>query len=132
MARPPLRTAHFKDTILDNLAQLANVAQFVSFAPGSEPRIRHVQMTAIDGLELNSIEEAVEALMRRSVERSVNVRSFHPEQPKAHEFVYGLTGLEAVVTNVRRLAGQGLYTIVNETVDVNDGGVSGVPYAGIL
>ena len=61
-----------------------------------------------------------------SGESSVNVRSYHPDSPKSREFVYGLKTTDEAVDTVRRLAAQGLYTIVNETVDVHDGGVSGV------
>lgn len=143
MARPALRpyssappggnvsSSHFKDAILDDLAKVANVAQFVSFSPGDDPELRYARVSGMASA-LGSLPHAVKAVMERSVEHSVNVRSFHPQQPKANEFIYGLTNLEAVTSNVRRLAGQGLYTIVNETIDVNDGGVSGVSYSGIL
>src|SRR5207302_9548693 len=73
-----------------------------------------------------------QALIERSADHSVNVRSFDPAQPKANPFKYGLTTLNRVLYWVRRLAAQGLYTIVNETIDVNDGGISGVSYGGIL
>jgi len=56
----------------------------------------------------------------------VNVRSFDPATAKSREFVYGLKTVDAIAANVRRLAATGLYTILNETIDVNDGGVSGV------
>jgi hypothetical protein len=124
-------SSHFKDAILDELAKVANVAQFVSFSPGDEPEVRYTRVSGAAPV-LRSLRDAVKAVMDRSVEHSVNVRSFHPQSSKANEFVYGLTNLEAVTSNVRRLARQGLYTIVNETIDVNDGGVSGVSYSGIL
>ncbi len=124
-------TLHFKDAILDELAKVANVAQFVSFSPGEEPRLRYARVSGIAEAPL-SVPDAVRAVLEHSVEHSVNVRSFHPRQPKANEFIYGLTETDAVTSNVRRLARQGLYTIVNETIDVNDGGVSGVSYARIL
>jgi hypothetical protein len=140
MARSQLKTPgatsasylQYKDAVLDHLAEVANVAQFVSFAPGSEPQLRFARLSGIDSQQHRSIDDTVAALMARSVERSVNVRSFHPNSPKANEFIYGLTELGAVTDAVRRLAGQGLYTIVNETIDVRDGGVSGVSYGGIL
>ena len=137
MTRPrPVEDAeagHFKDAVLDDLAEKANVAQFVSFAPGPEPSIRYSRVHGWEpGSSARSVGEVVRALLERTSERSVNVRSFHPEQPKSHDFVYGLTTLEDAVANVRRLAAAGLYTIVNETIDVDDGGVSGVSYAGVL
>jgi hypothetical protein len=124
---------HYKDAILDRLAKTANVAQFVSFGPGAEPKLRYAR---VFGAPTHSWKpapsEAVQTLLSRSVEGSVNVRSFHPKQPKANEFIYGLKSASDVMSAVVRLAGSGLFTIVNETVDVNDGGVSGVSYADII
>ena len=126
-------TAHFKDAVLDRLADTANVAQFVSFGPGPDPLLRYIRIHGYKAdYAFPSIEVAVQTLLERSVERSVNVRSFDPNQPKAHDFLYGLTQVGDVAAAVRRLADDGLHTIVNETIDVNDGGISGVCYAGLL
>lgn len=124
--------AHYKDAVLDRLAARANVAQFASFEPGAEPVARYSRVGGFRPNHPFAVEEAIRALLEEGPEGSVNVRSFHPEQPKSHDFLYGLTRAEEAVAAVRRLAGQGLYTIVNETIDVADGGVSGVSYAGIL
>jgi hypothetical protein len=43
-----------------------------------------------------------------------------------------LTQTADVAVNVSKLASKGLYTIVNETIDINDGGVSGVVLGNIL
>jgi hypothetical protein len=124
-------SGHEKDAILDRLAQHANVAQFVSFGPDLTQRHAWVH-----GCEPNrrfgSLEDAVGALLATSPEASVNVRSFEPHDPKSREFIYGLRATHDVVSNVRRLGSQGLFTIVNETVDVNDGGVSGVAHGNVL
>lgn len=121
----------FKDAVLNSLADHGNVAQFVSFSPALE-----VRYSRIVGQEPNatfgSIHDAIDALLDASVERSVNVRSYHPEHPKSREFIYGLRDVDTVVTAVRRLADEGLYTIVNETIDVNDGGVSGVALGDVI
>jgi len=115
---------HFKDVVLDRLADTANVAQFVSFGPGPQPPLRYARIHASPTNHLfGSVEEAVQTLLDRCVEHSANVRSFDPHQPKAHDFIYGLTSGAEVAGAVRRLAAAGLYTIVNETIDVNDGGI---------
>jgi hypothetical protein len=145
MARPALKppriidrnsrdagAMHYKDQVLDRLAESGNVAQFASFGPGPEPPMRYLRLSQPPNQLLGSIIQAVDALLERSAEHSVNIRSFDPAQPKAHEFIYGMTDRDAVTSAVRRLAGQGLYTIVNETIDVKDGGVSGVSYGGVL
>lgn len=123
--------AHFKDAILDSLARHGNVAQFVSYAPDLRQRFARVL-----GLTANyrfaCLEEAVGRLLERSVEHSVNVRSFDPSSPKSKEFIYGLRNKETVASTVQRLASQGLFTIVNETIDVDDGGVSGVALGDVI
>jgi hypothetical protein len=60
------------------------------------------------------------------------VRSFQADQPKSNAFFYGLTNADEVLARITELAQSGLYTIVNETIDVHDGGVSGVSYGGIV
>lgn len=122
---------HFKDEILDELANRANVAQFVSLDPDAE-----IRFSRVSGLERNhgfeSITEAIGTLLERTVERSVNVRSYDPADPKSREFVYGITSRDDAVQHVRRLAASGLHTIVNETIDIGDGGVSGVALGDLI
>ena len=70
--------------------------------------------------------------MRMSGQGSVNVRSYQPHNSKGREFIYGLRTVDSATSAVERLTSQGLHTIVNETVDVNDGGVSGVLMGNLL
>ncbi len=118
-----------KDTVLDRLAQVANVAQFVSFDPHG--RQRHARIRAYDiDYQYESVGAAARALLNSS--GSVNVRSFEPDNAKSREFVYGLTNEGDVISQVSRLGSLGLYTIINETIDVNDGGVSGVALGNLI
>jgi hypothetical protein len=110
-----------KDKILDALAETGNVAQFVSFTPSLGPRYSRAAVE----LPL-SLAARIGALMAASSERSLNVRSFIPGDHQSKEFVYGLRTVDDVLANLRRLGDQGLYLIVNETIDIGDGGVSGV------
>lgn len=124
---------HFKDEILDHLADHGNVAQFVSYSSGLEPRQRFSRVLDYPrGHVFAGIKEAVSCLLEKAPENSVNVRSFDPASPKSHEFIYGITDVESVVDSIKRLAAEGLNTIVNETIDVNDGGVSGVCQGGVI
>lgn len=124
-------SGHYKDEILDALSARANVAQFVSFDPQLRQRFAWIR-----GHEPNasfpSLEAAVAAMLDSAPEGSVNIRSFEPHDPKSREFIYGRRSADRVVADLRRLAGEGLHTIVNETVDVDDGGVSGVAYGNVV
>ena len=118
-----------KDEILDRLARRGNVAQFVSFRPNeaSQP----VQgFLRIAGHEPNELfvnpGEAIDALLTASGDSKVNVRSYLPNDARSREFVYGIDTVDAALAVVQRLTSEGLHTIVNETIDISDGGVSGV------
>lgn len=122
-----------KDESLDRLANSVNVAQFVSFSPGEQIKQEYSRVLGYSPNHVFSgVSEAVEALMENSPESSLNVRSFTPEDPRSNEFLYGLTNVDDVEVAVKRIAGMGLFVIVNETVDVNDGGVSGVCQGGTI
>jgi hypothetical protein len=122
-----------KDESLDRLAELINVAQFVSFSP--RPSLTQ-EFARVLGYEPNhkfsGVRDAVSEVLTRSPEHSVNVRSFAPDDTQSHEFLYGLTDVDAVVGSLGRISDSGLHVIVNETVDVRDGGVSGVVQGGTI
>jgi len=118
-----------KDEILDRLARRVNVAQFVGFRPNqaSQPVQSFLRIAKHQPNELFfNPREAVDALLTASSDGKVNVRSYLPNDPRSREFVYGLDKVDAALAVVQRLTSEGLHTIVNETIDVSDGGVSGV------
>jgi hypothetical protein len=127
-------TVFRKDETLDRLAATCNVAQFVSFAPTGEGPAQ--QFCRIVDFEANhqfkSVADAVQALFERSSEGTVNVRSFSAHQSQSREFIYGIDTAAAAVAVVERMADEGAFTIVNETIDVSDGGVSGVVIGDIV
>ncbi|NIJ28175.1 hypothetical protein FHT00_000103 [Sphingomonas insulae] len=127
---------HFrKDRSLDELARVGNVAQFVSFAPEADvpPSQTYSRVAGYDeNHKFASVSDAAVALLEAAPDRKVNVRSYAPESPRSREFVYGLERVEDVLANVKRLTREGLHVIVNETVDIEDGGVSGVVQSGVI
>jgi hypothetical protein len=119
-------SARLKDDVLAELAGRWNVAQFASFGPGDDPPLRHLRVSGAppaSGLDLGA---AVRVVLAGSPRGTVNVRAFSAERPKGNPFHYGLDRVDAVEGLVRSLGAQGFFTIVNETIDVHDGGVSGV------
>src|SRR5690606_3324596 len=96
-------TAFHKDQSLDELARVINVAQFVSYAPGADMRQRYSRVIGFEPNEaFDDLPQAVAALMRRSPEGSLNVRSFREDDPRSNEFLYGLKHEDDVVAAVRR------------------------------
>ncbi|MHC2297254.1 hypothetical protein [Rhizobium mongolense] len=118
-----------KDEVLNSLAATANVAQFVSFRPSAKGAVSQSYCRVAgypENYRFGGIEEAVAALLAASSDRMVNVRSYEPNSPRSREFVYGLDTVGAVLETIARLSNENLHLIVNETIDIHDGGVSGV------
>ena len=126
-----MSTLHYKDEILNNLAEKGNIAQFISY--DNELNQRYLRINSIEpNFKFESIWAAIAGLIARSSEGRVNVRSFKPEQPKSFPFEYGKTTVAEVISILERNAADGLYSIVNETISVDDGGVSGVALGNVI
>jgi hypothetical protein len=125
------RAQTLKDEVLNQLADEANVAQFVSFDPDLNQRYSRIQ-----GYEPNktfgSLSDALDTLLRMSPDKTINIRSFAFSDSKSRQFIYGLSTVGEAESALRNLASQGLYTIANETIDIADGGVSGVLFSNVI
>ncbi len=124
-----------KDRALNELAECGNVAQFVSFAPGNsadpEQTFSRVSQHPANHL-FASADEAIRTLLSSSPDCSINLRSYTPSNPRSREFLYGLKDSTVASHHLRRLTDEGLFVIANETVDISDGGVSGVIEGGVM
>lgn len=124
-----------KDQSLDELAKSGNVAQFVSFAPlqKNDPEQTFSRVWQYPpNHNFRSPAEAIHELLKTSPDRSINIRCFTPNSPRSREFLYGLTDPNTALGHLQRLTAEGLYVIVNETIDISDGGVSGVIEGGVI
>ena len=120
-----------KDEALAALAQSHNVALFASFAP-YEAEVRFVLGADAEEARAWSTSQAVEHVLNNSRSGSVNVRTFRPTESKSSPFFYGLNTVHQVLEVLHKQASGGYHTIVNETIEVHDGGVSGVSLGGVL
>jgi len=125
-------SAPLKDDRLAELAGRANVAKFASFAPGGS--LRHLVLGGPPPAGIDQLPQAVAAVRAAagSTGHQLNVRTFLDRDSRGTPFRYGLRTVEDVVAAVRQLGRAGYYTIVNETIDVHDGGVSGVLLGGVV
>ncbi len=122
----------YKDEVLNQLAEAGtNIAQFVSYGPDMVQRFARIREYE-PNKQFDTVKEAVERLLLESNYQSVNIRTYRPDSSQSQPFVYGMKDADLVVKQFIKLAGEGLYTIIHETVDINDGGVSGVSVNGIL
>src|SRR5438132_5653500 len=124
-----------KDHCLDLLAESGTVAQFVSFAPAS---VRGTEQTHsrlrryAHNHRFPTATDAIRVLLASSPDGSINLRSFTPDNPRSREFLYGISNAQTAIGHLNRLIAEGLFVIANETVDVSDGGVSGVIEADVI
>lgn len=119
-----------KDENLARLATLHNVAQFVSFDSSDPPRMRYALLPRSPSPP-RMLADVVAALLASSV-GTVNVRTFDPRGRRGTPFRPALSNVDDVIAHIRKFAAEGLYTIVNENIDVHDGGVSGVALGNVV
>lgn len=114
-----------KDEVLDSISKEFNVAQFASYGPNLIGRFSRIKNHK-PNYHCDKIEDTIIILISNSWGKSVNIRTFKPDNTKGNPFYYGITSVKYVMTLLKQLSKQGYYTIVNETIDIKDGGVSGV------
>lgn len=108
-----------------------NIARFISVSP--ENKIRYVWIDE-NYTSSNDLKENIINLINLSSSKSVNIRSFSEESVKGNRFVYGkkLEDIDEIMQIINENCKEGKYSIINETIDINDGGVSGVIMGNII
>lgn len=120
-----------KDDVLNDLADRCNIAQFVSFSPDTAQRYARINGRPPNE-QYSSVEEAVSVLLRAAESRAINIRSFRPGDSKGQELIIGLTTVGDIASAIRMRASSGFYTIANELIPLDDGGVSGVSIGDVI
>ena len=129
-----------KDDVLAKIAKHGgNVARHVSFDPQLRQRNGFVHGVR-DRKKYSSPEEAAGELMAAGAEY-VNIRCFHPGQLDGNPFIMGRHGYptaEKIGAKVRAIQDERIaegeppyYFILNEEIDVMDGGFSGVLHGNV-
>lgn len=113
---------------------IGNIAQFVSFdsVEGNKPRYVHInQFQYKDGCDER---ELIEKLINSAPSKSVNIRSYSPDAMKGNQLIYNkkIEDINEILNIIKRNREEGKYSIVNENIDINDGGVSGVVLGNII
>ena len=118
-----------KDELLWSASKQFNVAQFASFGPREIDQARHHRIRSVGERRL-ALVEATTLLADRAMTRTVNVRTFLANGKRGNPFHYGLAPNQAADIAIDACQA-GFYVILNETIDVKDGGVSGVRLGGV-
>lgn len=121
---------NMKDEKLDYLVtnKVANVAQFISFEPNSNLKTRFIHINNFDNSKEISSKKLIEKLILSAPSKAVNIRSFSRKAMKGNKLVYnkGIDDIEEILKTIEENSLDNKYSIVNENIDINDCGVSGV------
>lgn len=125
-----------KDDKLNNIvvSNLGNIAQFISFSPNQNEKPRHVHISKYSYTSKCSERSLIENLIEASSYKAVNIRSFSPEVMKGNKLVYNMTldDMDEIIKVLEANQSEGKYSIINENIDINDGGVSGVVLGDVI
>jgi hypothetical protein len=108
-----------------------NIARYISVAP--DMNVRYIKIDK-DYVYKGDLKECILDLIEVSNSKSVNIRSFSLESMKGHSLVYGKQAneIDEILNVIQKNCNENKYSIINETIDVNDGGVSGVILGNII
>jgi hypothetical protein len=114
-----------------NAMGLGNIAQYISVEPNGQ--IKHIQISNYVKKE-DDLKELITILLKSSRSGAVNIRSFSPSIMKGNKLVYNkkICDIDDILFQVNQNCLDGKYSIVNENIDINDGGVSGVVLGDII
>lgn len=110
-----------------------NVAQFISVDRNNllNPKYVHIRNNKNKDLKLK---ESIELLIKSASSKLVNIRSFNETITKGSRFVMGkgIEDIDEIIQIINENAENGLNSIINENINVSDGGVSGVVIGDII
>lgn len=125
-----------KDDKLDFLISkgISNIAQFVSFEPNTDLVPKYVHINDFVNYKTSTTKEVIEKLISSAPSKSVNIRSFSIDSMKGNQLIFNKTieDINYIMEVVRRNSLSGKYSIINENIDINDGGVSGVALGDVI
>ena len=125
-----------KDEKLDNIIRnnLGNIAQYVSLSPIYNDSIRYVHINNYELKSNDDIKSLIKQLITSSNSKAINIRSFKPELMKGNKLIYNkkIEDLDEILEAINENQKEGKFSILNENIDINDGGVSGVVLGDVI
>ena len=122
-----------KDKVLDKIYLTNNnIAQYISFKPNREkPNYIHIKNYTPEN---STNKDIILNLINSSKSKSVNIRSFSPERMKGNKLIFNKkkSDIYDILNIVEQNKQKGFYSIINENIDINDGGVSGVIFQDLI
>lgn len=108
-----------------------NTAKFISITPNK--KIKHIYIDK-NYTYNGDLKKCILDLITSSNSKSINIRSFSLTSMKGHSLVYGKKkdDIDEIIRIIQENCELNKYSIINETIDINDGGVSGVVLGNII
>ena len=124
-----------KDEKLSNIIEkdYGNIAQFISFNPDTK-RPRFVYIKNYYHSVSCRDKELIEKLIDSAPSKSINIRSYSPEIMKGNKLIFNkkLEDIDEIVEIIELNRENQKYSILNENINIDDGGVSGVVLGDII
>jgi hypothetical protein len=131
-----LEKNQMKDEKLDYLIvnEMANVAQFISFESNLNLKTRFIHINNFGNNEETSTKNLIEKLILSAPSKAVNIRSFSEKVMKGNKLVYnkGIKDIEEILEIIKENSLNNKYSIINENIEINDCGVSGVALGDVI
>ena len=108
-----------------------NIAKFISIMPNM--KIKHIYIDR-NYTYNGDLKKCILDLIKSSNSKSINIRSFSLTSMKGHSLIYGKKedDIDEIIRIIQENCELNKYSIINETIDINDGGVSGVVLGNII
>lgn len=110
---------------------LGNIAQFISIDPTG--KVKHVFINQLVNSNFD-VRQLVMELIKSSKSKGVNIRSFSLLSMKGNQLIYNKTieDIDYIMLAINKNCAEGKYSIINENIDINDGGISGVILGNVI
>jgi hypothetical protein len=111
-----------------------NIAQFVSVEPREELKPKYVHINNFRYESSIDLKSVIEKLILTAPSKAVNIRSFSPQVMKGNRLIYNKTinNIDEILEIINENSLAGKHSIINENIDIKDGGVSGVVLKDII
>lgn len=125
-----------KDEKLNSIVEFnfGNIAQFVSFGITEKNKLRFMHINKYKNKEGLEEKELIEKLIDSASSKAVNIRSYSLDAMKGNKLIFNKKheDIDEILDIIKNNKVEGKYSIVNENIDINDGGVSGVVLGDII
>lgn len=108
-----------------------NIARFISISPNMKIKYAHITENYNHN---NNIKQTITDLINHSNSKSVNIRSFSLDKEKGNPVIFNkkVEDIDKIISIIENNCKENKFSIINENIDINDGGISGIIMGNII